>query len=128
VAEDCEDNLFLLNCYFKRTAVDLDIAENGQVAVEKFQAAKYDLVLMDVQMPVMDGYTATAAIRDLEAHTHAQPTPILALSANARASDIERSAAAGCTAHLSKPIAKDTLLEAIEIHLGAPLTARENLN
>src|SRR6202044_3949593 len=50
VAEDCEDNLFLLNCYFKRTAVDLEVAENGKIAVEKFQAATYDLVLMDVQM------------------------------------------------------------------------------
>ena len=128
VAEDSEDNLFLLSCYLKRSAVDLDVAENGKVAVEKFQAAKYDLVLMDVQMPVMDGYTATQAIRAWEAHIHAKPTPILALSANACATDIEKSAAAGCTAHLSKPIAKETLLQAIEVHLGAPLAAREGLD
>src|SRR5580658_2091617 len=124
VVEDCEDNLFLLKCYLKRTAVDLDVAENGEIAVEKFQAAKYDLVLMDVQMPVMDGYAATQAMRDWEVRGHAKPTPILALSANARAADIEKSAAAGCTAHLSKPIAKDTLLQAIEMYLGAPLAAR----
>jgi len=127
LAEDCEDNSFLLTCYLKGTAVDLDLAENGQIAVEKFQAGKYDLVLMDVQMPIMDGYTATQAIREWEGRSQAKPTPILALSANARATDIQKSAAAGCTAHLSKPIAKNTLLEAIEMHLRAPLTSRADL-
>ena len=83
MAEDCPDNWMLLNAYFKNTVHKLDIAKNGKYAYEKFTSKKYDLVLMDVQMPVMDGYTATQKIREWEQKCKQNSTPIIALTANA---------------------------------------------
>jgi len=97
----------------KGTACRLDIAENGAVAVEKFRAGVYDLVLMDIQMPVMDGYNATTAIRSWELEQRRTPTPIVALTANAFQSEVDHSLSAGCTVHLTKPIKKQVLLDAI---------------
>ena len=88
-------------------------AENGQIAVDKFKAARYDVVLMDVQMPVMDGRQATQAIRAWEKSSGAAPTPVIALTAHAVKEEIDRCLEAGCDAHLSKPVKKATLLDAI---------------
>jgi CheY-like chemotaxis protein len=77
------------------------------------------MVLMDVQMPVMDGLTATGKIRAMELARGRRAVPILALSANARPEDIASSLAAGCTAHLSKPISKQRLLAALDEHANA---------
>ena len=66
LAEDSPDNRLLIEAYLKKLPYQLDTAENGQVAVEKFVRQHYDLVLMDVRMPVMDGYTAVRIIRDWE--------------------------------------------------------------
>lgn len=81
--------------------------------MEKFQSGAYDLVLMDIQMPIMDGYQATSTIRTWEREHGRDATPIIALTANAFKEDIEKSQAAGFTSHLTKPIKKQTLLEAI---------------
>ena len=116
LAEDAEDNRLLIRAYLKQTAHRLDIAENGEVACGKFQTGRYDLVLMDVQMPVMDGYDATRAIREWERAHHRPPTPIIALTAHALIGDEENSLESGCTAHLTKPIKKATLLAAISRH------------
>jgi len=116
LADDSEDNRFLILSYLKGTDCSVDIAENGRLATEKFEAAKYDLVLMDVEMPEMDGYTATRLIRERERAEDAKPTPILALTAHAFAEAVRRSLDAGFTAHLTKPIRKATLLEAIARH------------
>jgi len=89
------------------------MAENGAVAVEKFKAGRYDLVLMDMQMPVMDGYTATRIIRDWEAEQGRHRTPIIALTAHALVEDVEKSLAAGCDTHLNKPIKRAKLMETI---------------
>jgi PAS domain S-box-containing protein len=113
LAEDVEDNRLLIQAYLKQTAHRLDIAVNGEVACGKFKTGRYDLVLMDMQMPVMDGYTATRAIREWEGANHRSPTPIIALTAYALKSDEEKSLAAGCTAYLTKPIKKARLLAAI---------------
>ena len=94
----------------------MEIAENGAIAFEKFTAGKYDLVLMDRQMPVMDGLTATRAIREWEQANHRPPTPIIALTASALKGDQEKFVAAGCTAYLTKPIKQDVLLQAIKEH------------
>jgi CheY-like chemotaxis protein len=91
----------------------LDIAENGQIAVKKFQSNVYDLILMDVQMPVMDGYTATRKIRIGEKEKKLKPTPIIAMTAHALKEDEQKSFEAGCDAHLTKPIRKPILLETI---------------
>ncbi len=74
----------------------------------------FDAILMDVKMPVMDGLTATRAIREIERRIGRRAVPILALTANAEREDIEACRAAGCTAHLAKPVSKAALLRAIE--------------
>jgi len=112
-AEDSPDNRLLIQSYLKKTPYQLDIAENGQIAVERFKAGKYDLVLMDMQMPVMDGYTATREIRKWEREKRVKATPIIALSAYALKEDAQKSLDAGCNAHLAKPIKKAKLMEAI---------------
>jgi CheY-like chemotaxis protein len=114
LVEDTVDNRLLIRTYLKNTPYEVDEAENGEIAVSKFKAQAYSLVLMDVQMPVMDGYAATQAIRTWEHAQGKPPTPIVALTAHAIKEDIEKSKAAGCTAHLTKPIKKATLLQAIE--------------
>jgi CheY-like chemotaxis protein/HPt (histidine-containing phosphotransfer) domain-containing protein len=124
LVEDSEDNLFLLRSYLRHTGIEMEEAANGEIAVEKYQSGKFDLVLMDVSMPVMDGYAATRAIRGWEARNNRAPAPILALTANAHQSDVQRSAEAGCTAHLSKPIEKAVLLEALETHMGIAMRGR----
>ncbi len=113
LVEDLEDNRQLVALFLKDTPYQIESAENGQVAVEKFQSGDYDLVFMDIQMPVMDGRAATMAIRQWEHERHRRPTPILALTANALKEEADLSLAAGCTAHLTKPIDKSTLLTAI---------------
>jgi PAS domain S-box-containing protein len=116
VAEDLEDNRDVVALFLSKSPYSLDFAENGAIAVSKFQAGRYDLVLMDMQMPILDGYQATEAIRRWEQDQQRTPTPILALTANAFIEEINRGLAAGCTAHLTKPIKKQVLLNAILEH------------
>ena len=116
LAEDFVDNRRMMEFYFKTTPHRVETAANGQIAVEMFIRGAYDLVLMDIQMPVMDGYAATKAIRALEKEQGRSPVPILALTANALQSEVQRSLEAGCTAHLTKPIRKARLLEAIQLY------------
>jgi PAS domain S-box-containing protein len=110
LAEDSEENRGLVAAYLRKTPHVLDVAENGARALEMFRVRKYDAVLMDLQMPVMDGYSAARAIRQLERDSHRARTPILALTANAFSEDAEQSRAAGCDEHLTKPIRRATLL------------------
>ena len=114
LAEDTEDNRFLLLSYLRDVPCSIDIAENGQMAVEKFRSGQYDLVLMDIEMPVMDGYAATRAMRAFERESgNGVPIPIIALTAYAFVEMAAKSAEAGFNAHLTKPIRKATLLEAL---------------
>ncbi|MBF0296162.1 MAG: response regulator [Magnetococcales bacterium] len=113
LAEDTIENRLVVQGYFKRTAYHLDLAENGAIALEKLKSATYDLVLMDIHMPIMDGYAATRAWRAWEREQARHPVYMIALTANAMQEDIQRSLEAGCDAHLTKPIRRKTLLEAI---------------
>ena len=113
LVEDNEDNVLLIRSFFKKTPYELGFAENGEIAIEEFASGRYDLVLMDIQMPVMDGYTATRKIRKWEKDRGLEATPIVALTAYATQDEKDRSIEAGCDAHLSKPIKKTDLLEAI---------------
>jgi CheY-like chemotaxis protein len=124
VAEDSEDNRFLVEAYLSKQPYELSFVENGQDAIDVFEVRKFDLVLMDIQMPVMDGLEAVRRIRDLERRTSRPATPILALTANALLEDVERSHAAGCDSHLSKPISKEKLMAAIESFRFAAAPAR----
>ena len=113
LVEDSEDNRFLVQAYLKKTPYRLEMAENGRIAIEKFLSNSYDLILMDMQMPVMDGYTATREIRRLEREEGRKHTPIVALTAYVLKEDVQKCLDAGCDDHLTKPIRKPTLLEAI---------------
>lgn len=121
LVEDLEDNRDVVAMFLKNTPCQIEFAENGAIAVDKFQSRHYDLVFMDIQMPAMDGRTATETMRRWEQAQHRTPTPIVALTANALKEEIDMTLAAGCTAHLTKPIRKNTLLEAIAQHTRTPL-------
>ena len=113
LAEDSPDNCTITLAYLEDTPYQVEIAENGAVACEMFAAARYDLVLMDRQMPVMDGLAATRTMRAFEQANGRAATPIVALTAAALKGDRETCLAAGCTAFLTKPIKQDVLLRAI---------------
>ena len=116
LVDDSDDNRSLILAYLKNTQSQIEIAENGLIATQMFQQNRYDVILMDVEMPVMDGYEATREIRKIEAITGAAPTPVFALTAHAFADMAVQGYAAGFTALLTKPIRKVTLLEAIAGH------------
>ena len=108
LADDSDDNRFLILSYLPKNMRRVDIAENGAIAVELFGKNRYDVVLMDVEMPVMDGYGATRAIRLIS-----PTTPVLALTAHAAAEMAAGAFEAGFTELLTKPIRKGTLLDAL---------------
>jgi CheY-like chemotaxis protein/HPt (histidine-containing phosphotransfer) domain-containing protein len=114
VADDFADNRVIVGAYLNSTPHVLTFADDGRQAVDLFMNGRFDLVLMDVQMPVMDGLEATRVIRAFEADTGAPPTPIIAFTANARSEDVVASRMAGCNAHLAKPISKRALLAAVD--------------
>ena len=93
--------------------IEIDVAGDGEAALARFREGGYDLVLMDVQMPGIDGHAATREIRRIEAAEGRVPTPVIALTAHAFERDVQRSIEAGCNAHLTKPIAREALLAAI---------------
>lgn len=114
LVEDNPDNRMLIKAYLKKTEHSLDEAENGEIAVEMYQKNKYDLVFMDVQMPVMDGHQATRLIRKWEEENNKPRTKIISLTAHAIKEEVDKCLEAGCDSHLSKPIKKDTLLQTID--------------
>jgi signal transduction histidine kinase/DNA-binding response OmpR family regulator len=121
LVEDNETNQYAATTILRQLGCDVDLAENGRIAVEKCLERAYDLILMDMQMPEMDGVAATKLIRG-------QPNlnrtaPILALTANAFVEDAERCRAAGMNEHLTKPLRKAILAEALARHL---VRAQEN--
>ena len=113
LAEDVEENAVVIQAFLGSTLHKIDIVEDGLQAFEKYKMVRYDLVLMDVQMPVMDGFTATKKIRAWEKEQHMQATPILALTAHAMQEVAIKAIAAGCNMHLSKPIGKERLLDVL---------------
>ncbi|HEV2276806.1 MAG TPA: response regulator [Acidobacteriaceae bacterium] len=127
LAEDNRINQMVATRALARMGHTVTVAENGVRAVQLFAADPFDLVLMDVQMPEMDGYTATARMRDIERPRNAH-TPILAVTAHALEGDRERCLAAGMDGYLSKPLTGKELAEAIhrffpDDRVGAPADA-----
>jgi two-component system sensor histidine kinase/response regulator len=110
LVEDNELNQEVATELLRDAGFVVDLAENGQVALDKVQANDYDVVLMDMQMPVMDGMTATRRIRDLPNH---HDLPIVAMTANAMAADREACLAAGMNDHVAKPIEPQDLFESL---------------
>ena len=104
IAEDNVSNRKILESVFRHAPAECHYVENGLEAFEAFRTRKFDLVLMDVQMPVMDGLSATRAIREWELEQQAAPTPIYAMTADAMRHQIASHHAAGMNGHLSKPL------------------------
>jgi CheY-like chemotaxis protein len=113
VAEDNPENVVLLRAYLGSLPLSLDFAGNGVEAVQKRQQAAYDLVLMDIQMPIMDGYTATREIRSWERANGQARVPIIALTAHALSGASAESIEAGCDGHVTKPVERNDLVESI---------------
>ncbi|MBF0357788.1 MAG: response regulator [Magnetococcales bacterium] len=115
LAEDVEENAMVVEAYLSSTPCLLDCVEDGRQAIKAIESGKkYDLILMDIQMPVMDGLEATKQIRNWEKEHGHTKTPIVALTAHAMNGDEEKSLIAGCDIHITKPISKKKLLEVIE--------------
>lgn len=110
LAEDNPDNRRLLAHFFQDSGVTLVTAENGALATELFRNDHFDLGLIDLQMPVMDGYETIRQIRSLEAESGAARAPMIALTAHAGRDDVERCLAAGFSGHLTKPITRTRLM------------------
>ncbi|MEO5363739.1 MAG: ATP-binding protein [Magnetococcus sp. DMHC-8] len=108
--DDAEDNLYLLAAFLQNTPHELTTAQDGAQALALFQTRPFDLVLMDIQMPVMDGYETTRAMRQWESTRPGPATPIMAFTAHAMKEVSEEVLAAGCNAVLTKPIRKRGLL------------------
>jgi PAS domain S-box-containing protein len=113
VAEDNPMNRRVVELLLAQSGLQITFAENGKEAVEKFSTARFDLVLMDLQMPIMGGLAATRAIREWEKANNRQRTPILAVSANATDDHVAEAKEAGADDHVAKPIVRETLFEAI---------------
>jgi PAS domain S-box-containing protein len=114
VADDTPDNRLIIRMFLRDLPCEIDEAQDGSEAFDKFIRGNYDLVLMDMRMPILDGYQAVAEIRRWESETMRPRTPIIALTASALDHDVRRAAEAGCNLHLAKPVKKIVLLEAIK--------------
>jgi len=114
VVEDHPVNMKIIRFMLSKKGCDIHEAENGQVAVDQFLRVEPDMILMDMQMPVMNGLEATRKIRKLEKELRMERTPITALTANAMAEDIEKTKAAGMDYFLSKPVTYDQLSNIID--------------
>jgi PAS domain S-box-containing protein len=121
LVEDGMDNQRLISTVLRKAGATVDIAENGHIAVRRAENGCYDVVLMDMQMPVMDGFEATRILRG-----KGVSAPILALTAHAMATDRQRCLDAGCDEHLTKPIDRVAMIEAIRRHVDTAVAKRVN--
>ena len=111
LAEDHPVNRRVVELILAPFGVELTIAEDGRAALERLAVERFDLVLMDMQMPVLDGLAATRELRLREAATGAPRTPVLMLSANAMRQHREEAQAAGADRHVAKPVTAQALLQ-----------------
>jgi CheY-like chemotaxis protein/HPt (histidine-containing phosphotransfer) domain-containing protein len=112
LAEDSLDNQRVLVHYLRQIGLDVETVENGRLAIEKALASQFDLILMDIQMPELDGFCATSSLR-----RSGYEGPIIALTAHAMIEDREKCLRAGCTDYLTKPVEARSLVLALARHL-----------
>ena len=122
VVEDGDTNRKLIGLVLQRAGVEVTMAENGRIGADLAMKNPFDLILMDMQMPVMDGYTAATLLRQ-----HGLTIPIIALTAHAMKGDQDKCLAAGCSGYVTKPIDADMLLRTVaEMLGGAGLNPRQD--
>ncbi|HET9159987.1 MAG TPA: response regulator, partial [Caulobacteraceae bacterium] len=127
LAEDHPTNRKVVELILTSVGVQLTSVENGEEAVAVSAQDDFDLILMDMQMPVMDGLAATRAIREREFVQGREPIPILCLTANALPEHVEASQLAGADAHLTKPIAAAALIAAVREWTGKAKSGQAGL-
>ena len=110
--DDSDDNLLLIQMFLRQTGIELHTAENGARALESVANIDFDLILMDIQMPEMDGHETTRQIR-----SSGEGMPIIALTAHATRTEYDRCLASGCNAVLTKPVKDQTLIRLISHYL-----------
>jgi CheY-like chemotaxis protein len=113
IIDDSEDNRLLVRCFLKDQVLKIGEAENGEEGLEKYKSKKYDAILMDISMPVLDGYEATKEIRKLEKEKGIDPIPIIAFTASSFSEEVKKCLDVGCTTHLAKPVRKTNFLAAL---------------
>jgi CheY-like chemotaxis protein len=116
VAEDSDASFQLFKAYLQGQRHTVARATNGAEAVDLASSGAFDLLFMDISMPVMDGYAATRRIRELETGKDRPRLPIVVLSAQDLRAQRRKGALVGCSGHLSKPLRKHELLEAIRAY------------
>lgn len=121
VSEDSQDSYALLEVFLQSEGHTLARAWNGRQAVEMAQAKKYDLVLMDVHMPLLDGYAAAREIRTWETLNGLPRVPIVVLSADRLETQTRKGAMAGCSGYLEKPVSREMLLRVVNTFRGADM-------
>ncbi len=126
LAEDHPTNQRVVAMILQPYGVDLTVVENGVKALEAFEAGNFDVVLMDMQMPEMDGLKATQAIRVFELTAQLPRTPIAMLSANAMNEHVEQALDAGCDVHIAKPVTPESLVKGIQAALASAVTTRDH--
>jgi CheY-like chemotaxis protein len=113
IADDTPENQRLLVAYLKNFPFDLQLVSDGSQAVEEFSSAHYDIILMDIQMPHMDGLTATRRIRAMERERGAKAVPIVCVTACTGCEDIQASVCAGCSEYCAKPVSQSHIVHVI---------------
>lgn len=124
LVEDNRLNQVVAGSTLQKLGCEVDIVDGGSAAVDACQRRTYDLVVMDVMMPDMDGYEATAAIRAAELASGTPHVPVIGLSARAMDGDREIAIAAGFNDYLTKPLREDALRDALDRWIGAPVVLR----
>ena len=114
IVEDNPVNQKLIAFLLARAGYSYEVADNGAVALERLEQGQFKLVLMDMMMPVMNGYDATKAIRS---NQKLRNLPVIALTANAMKGEDEKCRAVGCSDYLAKPYSKDQILNAISVQI-----------
>jgi CheY-like chemotaxis protein len=114
IAEDNHTNQLVLLGLLEDYIEEIDVANNGQEAVDMFESGKYELIIMDLQMPVMDGYEATRIIRNID-----KDIPIIALTANAMKEEMDKTKAVGINEHLIKPLSMEKLFTTLSKYINS---------
>jgi two-component system, cell cycle response regulator DivK len=117
IIEDNEQNLYLLRFILEKHGYDVEAAQDGQEGIDKAIRLRPDLILLDVQLPIMDGY---AVARNLRSNADLDRTPIVAVTSYAMTGDREKALESGCTGYIEKPINPDTFMAQVEVHLPIP--------
>lgn len=125
VVEDSELNRIVIEEYLAGVECKLQFADDGRQGVKAFQADSFDIVLMDLQMPAMDGITATQIMRDIERERGLKPTPIVIITADNQNASHQRAERAGVSDYLTKPMSRAELFKALNRHIQAEFATQE---